>query len=261
MAYQDEIIGYLAVSRRSLGEDFSAADRRLLTDLARQAGLAAHASRVTTALQQARLALVTAREEDRRRLRRDLHDGLGPALAGVTLGPHAAQKIVATDPDRMVALLAGIESQVEDAVRDVRRLVYGLRPPALDEFGLRRALQQHAARIESENKLSVIVESPDTGLGDLPAAVEVAAYRIATEAITNVSRHAFARTCRVRLDRDRELSLVVTDDGTGLLDGKPAGVGLTAMRERAAELGGHLSITSSSAGTTVSARLPIPEPS
>ena len=261
MAYQGETIGYLAVSRRGPTEDFGVADRRLLADLARQAGVAAHASRVTTALQQARLALITAREEERRRLRRDLHDGLGPTLAGVTLGLHAAQSTVATDPDRTVTLLATLETQVEDAVGDVRRLVYGLRPPALDEFGLCRALQQHAVRIERDTQLSVTVEAPDSGLGDLPAAVEVAAYRIATEAITNVSRHAGARTCRVRLNRDSALLLVVTDDGIGLAAGTPAGVGLTAMRERAAELGGLLSISSSGVGTTVSARLPIPEPS
>ena len=261
MAYQGETIGYLAVSRRGPTEDFGVADRRLLADLARQAGVAAHASRVTTALQQARLALITAREEERRRLRRDLHDGLGPTLAGVTLGLHAAQSTVATDPDRTVTLLATLETQVEDAVSDVRRLVYGLRPPALDEFGLCRALQQHAVRIERDTQLSVTVEAPDAGLGDLPAAVEVAAYRIATEAITNVSRHAGARTCRVRLNRDSALLLVVTDDGIGLAAGTPAGVGLTAMRERAAELGGLLSISSSGVGTTVSARLPIPEPS
>ncbi|HEY1484640.1 MAG TPA: histidine kinase, partial [Micromonosporaceae bacterium] len=180
MIYQDETIGHLAVCPRGTGETFSAADGRLLADLARQSGVAAHASRVTAALQQARLALITAREEERRRLRRDLHDGLGPALAGVTLGLHAAQATIPIDAGRAVALLADIETQVEDAVRDIRRLVYGLRPPAIDEYGLLRAIQQYASQ------LSVVaaVQAPEVGLGDLPAAVEVAAYRIATEAMT-----------------------------------------------------------------------------
>ncbi|WP_172875930.1 sensor histidine kinase [Micromonospora inositola] len=262
MIYQDEIIGHLTVSRRGPGADFSAADRRLLADLARHAGVAAHATQVTTALQQARLALVTAREEERRRLRRDLHDGLGPALAGVTLGLHAAQATIPTRPDHAAALLAGIQTQVEDVVRDIRRLVYGLRPPALDEYGLYRALQQHAAKIENEdraNGLAITVAAPATGLGALPAAVEVAAYRIATEAMTNVSHHAHARACHISLNLDGALQLDIIDDGRGLPAGTPAGVGLNAMRERAAELGGDLSITASGAGTHVRARLPIPE--
>ena len=261
MIYQDETIGHLVVSQRAVGEDFSAADRRLLADLARQAGVAAHASRVTTALQQARLALVTAREEERRRLRRDLHDGLGPALAGVTLSLHAAQAITRTDADRAVTMLAGIETQVEDAVRDIRRLVYGLRPPALDEYGLSRALQQHAAKIEGESRLSVTIRSPAAGLGHLPAAVEVAAYRIATEAMTNVSRHSAAHTCAVELASADTLTIIVTDDGAGMAADTPAGVGIIAMRERAAELGGRLTITSTPTGTTVAASLPIPEAS
>ncbi len=255
MTYQDETTGYLVVSHRGPGEEFGVADRRLLGDLARQAGVAAHASRVTTALQQARLALVTAREEERRRLRRDLHDGLGPALAGVTLGLHAAQATIPLDAARAVTLLAAIEGQVEDAVRDIRRLVYGLRPPALDEYGLCRALQHYASRMV----VAVTVHAPATGLGELPAAVEVAAYRIATEAMTNVSRHAQASSCEVTLRRDGALLLEIRDDGAGMPPDAPAGVGLAGMRERAAELGGYLRITSTSAGTTVSAQLPIPE--
>jgi two-component system NarL family sensor kinase len=264
MIYQGETIGHLVVSRRGRGEDFSAADRRLLADLARQAGVAAHAAQVTTALQQARLALVTAREEERRRLRRDLHDGLGPALAGVTLGLHATQATLGTDPHRATTMLASIETQVEEAVRDIRRLVYGLRPPALDEYGLSRALQQHAAKIEGEpgtNGLVIAVEAPADGLGGLPAAVEVAAYRIATEAMTNVSRHADARSCHVRLALNGALELDILDNGRGMAADTPAGVGFTAMRERAAELGGQLSVSSTRTGTRVSVRLPIPESS
>ncbi len=261
MIYQDETIGHLLVSRRGPAEQFSAADRRLLADLARQAGVAAHASRITSALQQARLALVTAREEERRRLRRDLHDGLGPALAGVTLGLHATQATIPRDPAKAAAMLSNIETQVEDAVRDIRRLVYGLRPPALDEYGLSRALQHYAAAIEGENLITITVRAPDEGLGDLPAAVEVAAYRIATEAMTNVARHARARSCAVTLCRNGNLTVEITDDGQGIPIGTPAGVGLTAMRERAAELGGHISITSDGIGTRVRAQLPTPEPS
>jgi signal transduction histidine kinase len=262
MIYQDEVIGHLVVSRRSPGEDFGASDRRLLADLARQAGVAAHAVQVTTALRQARLGLVTAREEERRRLRRDLHDGLGPALAGVTLGLHAVRATMDIDRERAAEMLTGIETQVEEAVRDIRRLVYDLRPPALDQYGLYRALQQYAANVEGQRSgagLTITVQAPSAGLGELPAAVEVAAYRIATEAITNVSRHAQASACHVRLELDGALRLDITDDGSGLPADRVAGVGLMAMRERAAELGGDVFISSVDVGTHVSARLPIPE--
>jgi signal transduction histidine kinase len=262
MVYQDEAIGQLIVGRRNagrVGEDFGGADRRLLADLARQAGVAAHAVQLTLALQRSRAALVTAREEERRRLRRDLHDGLGPALAGVILGLHAAARHVPGDPDRAVGQLTALTRQVEEAVRDIRRLVYGLRPPALDELGLAQAIRREAARLEGgAGGLAIAVDVPADGLGALPAAVEAAAYRIVTEALTNVSRHAQASTCAVRLSRGPSLEVEVLDDGLGL-DGQPSGVGLTAMRERAAELGGTCRIESLAPGTRVLARLPIME--
>jgi len=205
---------------------------------------------------------VTAREEERRRLRRDLHDGLGPTLAGVTMGLHAARTFIDRDPAEAKRLLAGLEGQVEDAIADIRRLVYGLRPPALDEFGLVRALQLHATRIEAwPDGIEIVIDSPPEGLGRLPAAVEVAAYRIVTEAVTNVTRHAHARTCTVRLCLNGALELDVIDNGRGLDPAQPAGVGLTAMRERAAELGGALTIEQLCPGTRVRARLPVPSPS
>ena len=257
MSYQAETVGRMLVSPRSPGEALSEADRRLLADLARQAGVAAHAVRTTAALARSRAELVAAREEERRRLRRDLHDGLGPTLAGVTLGLHAAATHVGTDPEKAGRLLVGLEAQVEEAVVDIRRLVYGLRPPALDEFGLIRAVQLHAGRLDGGNGLAVNVDSPIEGLGQLPAAVEVAAYRIATEALTNVSRHSAADSCTIRLSLNGALEVEVLDDGHGLLPGHQAGVGITAMRERATELGGTLRIESGAAGTRVLARLPV----
>jgi signal transduction histidine kinase len=257
LTYQDDTVGQLIVAPRGHGEAFSAADHRLLTDLARQAGVVAHASQVTTALQQARLALVTAREEERRRLRRDLHDGLGPTLAGVTLGLTAARATIPAHPQAAADLIEQLSGQVEGAIQDIRRLVYGLRPPALDEYGLYRALQQHAATLEGT--IAFTLTQPAGGLGDLPAAVDVAAYRIVTEAMTNVCRHAAATNCSVRVQRDQALQLTITDDGRGIRPGTAAGVGLTAMRERATELGGQLIITGTQPGTRIHAILPIPE--
>jgi signal transduction histidine kinase len=261
MTYQNDVVGRMLVSPRDARDPLGPADLRLLADLARQAGVAAAAVRTTTALLRSRSELVAAREEERRRLRRDLHDGLGPTLAGVTLGLHAARAKLAADPEESERLLAAIETEVEEAVADVRRLVYGLRPPALDEFGLVRAVQLHAARFDgTQGGLRVVVDSPPEGLGVLPAAVEVAAYRIATEALTNVARHAQAQTCTVRLSLNGALEVEVTDDGRGFAAEPDVGVGLAAMRERAAELGGTLSLERPETGARVRARLPIPEP-
>jgi signal transduction histidine kinase len=257
MTYQDEVVGRLLVCARA-GDAFNHADRRLLADLARHAGVAVHAVGLTLALQRSRAAMVTAREEERRRLRRDLHDGLGPALAGVTLGLHAAGELVRRDPDRAVAQLQTVQGQVEEAVRDIRRLVYGLRPPALDELGLVRAVQREAARFEG--RLAFAFDLPADGLGVLPAAVEAAAYRIACEALTNVARHADAQTCRVRMTRAEGLEVEIHDDGRGMAGPRVDGVGLAAMRERAEELGGTFVVDSPGAGTRVLARLPILEP-
>ena len=260
MTYQAEQVGRLLVSPRSSGQPLDTSDRRLLVDLARQVGVAAHAVRASLALQRSRVALVSAREEERRRLRRDLHEGLGPTLAGVTLGLHAAHSQVASAPEEAEKLLETLEAQVEQAVADVRRVVYGLRPPALDEFGLLRALQLQAAQLEaSAPKLTVALDLPERAIGRLPAAVEVAAYRIACEALTNVVRHAGASTCTVRVHLDGTLELDITDNGGGLLKNQTAGVGILGMRERAEELGGQLTITSDQCGTTVRAHLPVPE--
>jgi signal transduction histidine kinase len=249
----------------------------LLEDLARQAEVAVHAVSLTADLQSSRERLVTTREEERRRLRRDLHDGLGPTLASFALKLDAARKLVRPKPGDAEEVLSRLKDQTQDAVSDVRHLVYGLRPPALDDLGLVAAIRQqaesHSFVLESlsgETENEVVaedgltfasIEAPDD-LPLLPAAVEVAVFRIAQEALTNVQRHAHARTCRVRLSIDLAggvLELEVRDDGVGMAEGRRAGVGLSSMRERAEELGGTLSVeTASEGGTRVLARLPLP---
>jgi signal transduction histidine kinase len=263
LSYGTETIGQLILSPRAPGEPFVPADRRLLDDLARHAEAAAYAVRLTADLRRSRERLVAAREEERRRLRRDLHDGLGPQLATLTLKLDAARNLLGREPQVADALLAGLKAQVQAAISDIRRLVYALRPPALDELGLIPALREGATS-HGQNGLNVSVEAPDgDGLPPLPAAVEVACYRIAQEAMTNVARHAGARNCLVRISLDAEagvLDLEVTDDGIGLPEDRRAGVGLSSMRERAAELGGTCAAQSlgPAGGTRVLARLPLP---
>jgi signal transduction histidine kinase len=255
--YQNEVVADLIVAARGAGENFSALDQRALEDLCAPVGVAVHAVRVTTDLQRSRAQLVTAREEERRRLRRDLHDGLGPALGGLLLKLDALGDELRCDPTQAAMLLGELKVDVQAAVADVRRLVYALRPPALDELGLVGALRLLATQYERPD-LCVDVAIPDD-LPALPAAVEVAVYRIAHEALTNVIRHALASACVLTLAAHDRLELSVSDNGQGIVAQQPLGVGLISMRERANELGGECAITSESGkGVVVRAWLPLP---
>jgi signal transduction histidine kinase len=257
LIYQSNIMGQLIAAPRASGEAFTPAEWRLLEDIARQAGVAAHAVRLTADLQRSRERLITAREEERRRLRRDLHDSLGPALASLTLKLDTARNLLAHDPASTDRLLAELKTQTQTAIADIRRLVYDLRPPALDELGLVSAICEQAAQYTHVDGLHVSIEAPER-LPPLPAAVEVAAYRIVSEALTNVVRHARAGSCIVRFSVADRLCLEVLDDGAGLPRDSRAGVGLTSMRERAAELGGTCLIERApTGGTRVIARLPL----
>jgi two-component system NarL family sensor kinase len=259
---QRETVGRLVVGTRSPGERLGPDDERLLADLARQAGPATHAVALREALDASRAGLVTAREEERRRLRRDLHDGLGPTLAGLTLGLDTARGRSAGQPE-LLELLGRLKAETQRAVTDVRRIVYGLRPPALDEFGLIGSLREEVLRLQHEvPALAVTLDATGEDLTDLPAAAEVACYRIVTEALTNVVRHARASRCAVRIQLDHGLDVEVRDDGVGLPEGWRTGVGIASMRERVAELGGTLVIEPCLPhGTRIAARLPSPSPS
>ncbi len=240
----------------------SAAEQRLVRDLARQLGGALHARRLREDLQRARERLVLAREEERRRLRRDLHDGIGPALAGLTLKTETAKALLPSGTDAAARQLQGLSEEIRRTVVDIRRLVEGLRPPALDELGLVGACTQAIERLTAGADLAVTVRA-GVDLPALPAAVEVAAYRIVVEAVTNIVRHARARHCQVSLAfASTELALAIADDGIGIgLDtaGHPGhpGNGLAIMRERAEELGGAVTLSDAAPGVVVKARLPV----
>jgi signal transduction histidine kinase len=256
LLYQGEPLGRLDAAPRAAGEQLTAGDRRLLADIAHQAGPAVHALLLTADLQRSRTRLVTAREEERRRLRRDLHDGLGPQLATLAMQIDAARNLLSSDPGQADHLLQDGKRQMQEALAGIRRLVYDLRPPALDQLGLVSALRDHAAG-HAAGSLQVVIDAPEP-LPPLPAAVEVAAYRIALEALTNVVRHAQAQHCWLRLRVDGGLLLEVEDDGRGLAPDVRHGVGITAMVERAAELGGTCMVQrGSSGGTVVRAWLPV----
>ena len=208
-------------------------------------------------LQRSREGLVSAREEERRRLRRDLHDGVGPQLAALMLELETAGDLVSENPEAS-ALMAKLSERTREIVSDVRRSVHALRPPALDELGLVEALKEGAMQYGPAG-LRVSVENPEE-LSRLPAAVEVACYRIAQEALANVVRHAGADYCSIRIRPDDEacaLIVEIEDDGRGIRPDDRAGVGMISMRERTEELGGRCAVTTlPGGGTLVRAILP-----
>ena len=263
LIYAGVTVGQLVLGTRTGESEFSSVDQRLLENLTHQIGAAIHAAylseeavRLSRDLQKSRERLVSAREEERRRLRRDLHDELGPQLASLTMKVEAARDLLTVDVHRADALLGGVLDQAQEAVSDIRRLVYALRPPALDALGLPKALLSQA-RNRDHGGLRVSVEAPDE-LPLLPAAVEVAAYRIVLEAMHNAAQHADARNCTVRLAlEDEALRLEIKDDGRGIGNDHGTGVGLHSMRERAEELGGSFVIEPApTGGAIVRASLP-----
>ncbi len=265
LIYQGDTVGQLRLSTRSSEESFTPAERRLLKDIARHIGAATHSVVLTQQLrklaedlQRSREELVKSREEERRRLRRDLHDELGPQLASLKLNLDIAHTLVSRDPGAAETLLLDLRSKSQSAIADIRRLVYDLRPPALDELGLVGAIKEYGRQIESKDGLNLQWFESEP-LPPLPAAVEVAAYRITMESLTNIVRHSQGLNCQISISMiDDCLQVEVCDDGLGLPENVQPGVGLNSMSERAAELGGNCVIEAlPKGGTRVFARLPL----
>jgi len=261
LEHEGQHIGALLVGVRSGEDALGAADRQVLEVLAAPVAVAVHAVLLSQELQRSRERLVAAREEERRRLRRDLHDGLGPILTAVTLKADAARSALATAPNQADELLAELRGDANQAIGDLRRVIYDLRPAALDELGLLGALGEQVDRFARQG-LSIGLHAPPT-LPVLPAAVEVAAYRICTEALTNIARHAHAHQVTIAVSIDGALCLEVHDDGaasTANGDGWRPGTGLQSMNERVAEVGGTLEVGPTPTGGRVQASLPLELP-
>lgn len=246
----EETIGALAVGLRAIGERFSRSERRLLADLASQIGNRVHERRLVGELHDSRERIATAREEERRSLRRTLHDEVGPTMAAIALRAETVRRLLgrreaaAHEAD---AVLTEISEDASEAARSLRELAYRLRPPGLDEHGLVDALRCYAATVPGVD-VRVTSQGAD-GDPALSPAVQAAAYRIIVAALANVGIHARARVCRVTLTREQHtLKLLVEDDGVGLAPGASRGVGLSGMAERAAELGGTMTLESSREG-------------
>ncbi|MGN6698725.1 MAG: histidine kinase [Thermomicrobiales bacterium] len=254
LTYHGAVVGALHAAARRPGEVLSADDLRLLRDLASQVGITLHAARLSDALQTAREQFVTTREEERRRIRRDLHDSLGPTLASLRMQLGAVRNVLRERPEMAETMIDELRDDVREATATIRHLVYGLRPPLLDEHGLAGALRSLDTVAAPA---TLMLELPAT-LPPLSAALEVALYRIAAEAVHNVARHAHASCCTVRLELATDaVLLTIRDDGVGLPAEHNGGIGLTSMRERAAELGGTLTVAAApGGGACVSAQIP-----
>jgi signal transduction histidine kinase len=249
-------IGVLRVGHRHAGERLRPEEQSVLHDAARRAGALLQAAALVADLRQSRDRIVAAREEERRRLRHDLHDGVGPQLAGLALQLESLERRLHENPE-LTARVQRLRDRLRETVGEVRRVVDDLRPPALDDVGLVGAVREHTAAFAAGGAphVEVIAAHP---LPALPAAVEVAAYRIVTEAVTNAVRHAGPRVVTVTMAvEDADLVLGVRDDGRGVPPDAVPGIGLTSMEERAAEVGGAFRIDSGADGTTVTARLPV----
>jgi len=245
----------------------AAADARVITALVAPVAAIVHATQLTRRLAAAHERTLAAHEralaaaqQERSRIRRDLHDGLGPSLSGVALGLEAAQAALPADPQTAATLTARMRTEIGGAVEDVRRIIDELRPVALEDAGLVQALRERAASLAARSPSGMIIQvHVAEPMPDLPGPVETAAFRIAEEAMTNVVRHARARCCEVRLEAGDALVLSVADDGVGLPgQPRPDGIGLTSMRQRAADLGGQCTIgPAEPSGVIVRARLPL----
>jgi signal transduction histidine kinase len=279
--HRGEEVGTLYTASRSPGEAFSSEDGKLLDVLLRQAGPIVENVKMTLGmkllvqdLQESREKLVLAREEERRQIRNNLHDDLAPRLAALALNAATAQKYVAKEPAAAIEMLADLRQVIRSTVEEIRTLVHDLRPPTLDELGLVGAIQiridelnKPALKLAGERRadsLLIRLDAPSS-LPAMPAAVEVAVYRIVTESLANVVKHAQATSCTVRLDISpaMELLIEITDNGSGIhsmpqTSASTGGIGLGSIRERAAELGGQCAIErTEQGGTRVSAILPL----
>ena len=255
ITYLDNPIGMMVVSTGAVEQPLAERDRSLLKEVSQQLGIALRAAQLTTELQASRERLVIAREEERRRIRNDLHDGLAPILAAVQMQLGAIRKLLNQDLPQAEIMINELRDDMRLATTEIRQIVYDLRPPMLDELGLVGAIKSFRF---PDSEICFEVNASEN-LPPLSAAVEVAIYRIASEAVHNVVKHAQASLCIICIEvlEDR-LRLTVTDDGKGFPEEIQAGIGLRSMKERAVEVGGTFSIqTGTGSGICVMASFPI----
>jgi signal transduction histidine kinase len=257
LVHSGMVLGELVLSVRAKGDTFGARDAALLSDLAQHMGVVAFALLMHNNLQQARQRLAHSREDERRKVQRDLHDGLGQQLGGLLLMLGVAQKQMAHKPDAVAPLLSDLQAMTTDIVSELRDMLAQLRPPLLQQYGFATGLRQLVSQSQQAVPNLCIHAHICDGLPALPSPIEVAAYRIVQEALNNVLKHANATRCNVSVstcDQTGCLWLRISDDGVGAGAqgvGNGTGLGLQTMRERAEELGGRFSMSQPPQGGTL----------
>jgi signal transduction histidine kinase len=251
------VVGRLVVGWTD-GPSLRDRDDAILQQLVGPLSLAVSWVRLAEDLRRSAVAIVSAREEERRRLRRDLHDGLGPSLTGASLGLRTTLRQLdrsgAPELEPARELLGRVADEVDTVIVELKRIVRDLRPTALDQLGLVDAVAEFTRGFGDVLDITLALPAEPV---QLPAAVEVATYRIVTEAVTNVVRHAQAARCWLSIATGPTVVIDVVDDGIGIVAATSPGIGLAAMRERATELGGTVRVVENVPhGTRVHVRLP-----
>jgi two-component system sensor histidine kinase DegS len=262
-------LGILTLGEKRSGDLYTQDDLDLLATLAHSAALALENARLheeRLAILRQQLAQVTAaQEEERQRIARELHDGVGPALASLNIRLRTARKLIERDRDAAAGEIEELAELAQTNIQDIRRLIYDLRPAILDELGLVAALREYVTRYQKEHNLEVTLSLPD-GNSRLPAPLETALFRVIQEALANVARHAGAERVKIELQQDNScVSASIADDGRGfdldqaLIQSRQGGhLGLWSMRERVEQLGGQFELRSTPGqGTTVMIKVPI----
>jgi two-component system, NarL family, sensor kinase len=253
LTYNGKRVGNLIVSPRQGERRLSRADQNVIDLLAAPLAIVLHAQALTEDLKVSRERVIAAAEEERTRLRRELHDSLGPLLTGAAFKADGIALAAQNRPERAESLAIELADQLRQSIEGVRQLAYGLRPAALDELGLVGALREEGTRY---GPVKVIIQAPES-LPALPSSVEVAAYRIAAEALTNVVRHSDAKLASVQLTTDDgTLEMIITDDGSATAPWSP-GLGLASIQTRASEVGGACEAGPTAEGGRVVAVLPL----
>lgn len=253
LAYDSEPIGNLVVGPRHGERQLSRSDQRVIDLVAAPLAIVLHAQALTEDVKASRERVIEAAEEERTRLRRELHDSLGPLLTGAAFKADGIALAAQHRPERAEFLATELADQLRQSVEAVRQLAYGLRPAALDELGLVGALREEGRRF---SPVKVIIDAPES-LPALPSLVEVAAYRIAAEALTNVVRHSDAKLASIQLiTNDGTLEMIITDNGTSRA-AWAAGLGLASIKSRASEIGGACEAGPTAEGGRVVATLPM----
>lgn len=254
LVFDDELIGALTVSPRP-GERLDQRTRRALDSLLPTLAVATVLAVKVAELAESRARLVSARDEERRAMRRELHDGFGPALAGIGYGLSAVRNLIHTDPAAADLLLERLGQEVDARVEDVRVLARELVPPVLLEAGLVAALTELAERQRTSGLAVEVVADGDLVV---PTAVATTLYGLLAEATRNVVRHAAASNCTISVrSEDGQIVAEVRDDGIGFDHDVVTGVGLQSMRERASALGGWLEIEHPGRGSLVRVSVPV----